>query len=128
MSDKLTFRLLGAPFGAHLGAEPPLEAGLALDSEKAQAPSQLRGFRRTADWPADVRIALTDGAEVVEALGYVSACQACAENATIAFEYLLDAVTACDPTSTEYVMCRPVCCPSCGGEIREQTLVLPQSL
>ena len=73
----------------------------------------------------DLRIALSDGSEMVEALEYVSACEHCVENATIPFDYIIDAVTDCDPTATRYVMCEPLICPACGGEIREGTRVLP---
>jgi hypothetical protein len=55
---------------------------------------------------------------------WVSACERCAENAAVTLNYLLDALTGCDPHSTEYVMCRAARCPSCSGEITEKTLVV----
>jgi hypothetical protein len=72
----------------------------------------------------DIDVALVDEAAMLEALLYVSACEHCAENATIAFDYLLDAVTGCDPTETEYVMCRPATCPGCSAPITEKTRVV----
>ena len=54
---------------------------------------------------------------------WLTACEHCASNATIALDYLLDALLGCDP-ATEYVMCRPARCPSCSSEITEKTLVV----
>jgi len=54
---------------------------------------------------------------------WLIACEYCASNATVALDYLLDALLGCDPM-TEYVMCRPARCPSCSSAITEKTLVV----
>jgi hypothetical protein len=59
------------------------------------------------------------------ALQFVIGCEHCAEYSGITFEYLLDAITGCDPVTTQYVMCRPVHCPRCSREMTEKTLVTP---
>ena len=54
---------------------------------------------------------------------WVLGCQFCDKNATVRLDYLLDALTESDPAA-EYLMFRPVLCPSCAGEITEKTLVV----
>jgi hypothetical protein len=54
----------------------------------------------------------------------VVACECCATGAGISFDYVLDAVTGCDPGITEYVMSHPAKCPRCSGEVTEKTLVI----
>jgi len=71
----------------------------------------------------DVDIVLIDEVDVREVEHWLAACQHCAENATLALEYVLDAVTGCQPEATEYMMCRPARCPSCSGYVTEKTLV-----
>jgi len=71
----------------------------------------------------EVDIAFVDEPMVFGAEEWVSACQACDEKAQIPFDYLLDALTGCDPRLTEYLMSRIAQCPRCGGEINEKTLI-----
>jgi hypothetical protein len=54
---------------------------------------------------------------------FVFACEHCAEYAPMALDYLLDALTGCDPTITTYLMRRPAHCPSCSARLTEKTLV-----
>jgi hypothetical protein len=68
-------------------------------------------------------IVLIDEATVAETEQWVAACEHCAENVSIAFDYILDAITGSDPESTEYLMCRTGRCPFCSGAITEKTLV-----
>ena len=70
-----------------------------------------------------INIVLVGEALLGETEQWLSACEQCAENVAITLDYLLDALTGCDPRWTEYVMCRPARCPSCSSEIREKTLV-----
>jgi hypothetical protein len=72
----------------------------------------------------DTNVVLIDQAMLDRAQASISGCEACAPSAEITFDYILDAVTECDPTVTEYVMCRPAKCPCCFHEITEKTLVL----
>jgi hypothetical protein len=71
----------------------------------------------------ELDIVLIDENILVEVEHVVMSCEACAENAATALDYLLDALTGCDPTVTTYLMRRPVRCPSCFGQIKEKTLV-----
>ena len=78
------------------------------------------------DWPPEeMHIVLVEDAQLLEAQAFVIACERCASNAEISFEYLLDAVTGCDPSVTEYVMSHRAKCPQCLREITEKTLVIP---
>ena len=68
-------------------------------------------------------VVLVDEDTLVKTQRYVSACEHCAENANITFDYLLDEITGCDP-ATHYLMCRPASCPCCSGDVTEKTLVV----
>ena len=72
----------------------------------------------------DIDVDLVDEATVMETQRWVFACEHCAENAAIPFDYLLDASTGCDPATTDYVMYRPARCPRCSREVTEKTLVV----
>ena len=71
----------------------------------------------------DLDIVLIEEPILSEALEWVSGCENCAENAFTTFDYLLDAVTGCDPIVTEYMMWRPGLCPQCAGDVTEKTHV-----
>ena len=58
-----------------------------------------------------------------EALDWVSGCENCNTEAVHSFDYVLDATTGADPTSTEYLLFRPAMCPECNGHITEKTRV-----
>ena len=72
----------------------------------------------------EVEIVLVDENVLREAEAYLSGCEHCAEFVAISFDYLLDAITHCNPLITEYVMCRPAKCPRCSRNITETTLVI----
>ena len=71
----------------------------------------------------EINIVLIDEKLVMEAEQWILGCEHCADNAGIALDYILDAVTGCDPDLTEYIMCRPASCPFCSSEIHEKTQV-----
>jgi hypothetical protein len=71
----------------------------------------------------EVDVAFIDEPLVVEAEEFVSGCEHCDDAALIPFDYVLDALTACDPSKTEPLMRRIAQCPRCLGEITEKTLV-----
>ena len=52
---------------------------------------------------------------------WVSGCEHCTENAAMILDYLLDALTGCSPTRTQYLLCRPAKCPACSSDITEAT-------
>jgi len=69
-------------------------------------------------------IVLIDEAIIDEAQLSVSACEHCCKDASMTFDFFLDALTGCDPMTTEYLMCRPAKCPRCLGSITEKTRIL----
>ena len=60
-----------------------------------------------------------------EAEGWIASCEHCDEDCEHSFDQILDSLTACDPTSTEYFMCREAACPRCQSSVTEKTLVSP---
>jgi hypothetical protein len=71
----------------------------------------------------EIDVAFVDEPLVFGAEEYVSSCRQCNEAAAIPFDYLLDALTGCDPRLTEYLMSRVAQCPRCSAEINEKTCV-----
>ena len=71
-------------------------------------------------------VVFVDEPTLLEAQRFVSGCEHCSpESAEITFDYLLDVVTSCDPTITEYVICHAAKCPRCRHEVMEKTLIIP---
>jgi hypothetical protein len=70
-------------------------------------------------------IVLLSESQIIEAEDFVVGCEQCAAHAEISFDYLLDALTGSDPSSTEYLMPRPAKCPQCLGDVTEKTLIIP---
>ena len=71
----------------------------------------------------EIDIAFIDDPLVLGAEHYVSGCYQCDERAALPFDYVLDAITGCDPRLTEYLMARLAQCPRCNCKINEKTLV-----
>ena len=71
----------------------------------------------------EINIVLIRENLVAEAEEFVAACEHCANNAFVALDYVLDALTGCDPQVTEYMMCRPARCPACSNPVHEKTLI-----
>ena len=71
-------------------------------------------------------VVLADDLVIVRAQSLMSACERCHDGARISFDYLLDAVTGCDPCETEYLMCRRARCPRCSSEVCEKTRIIPE--
>ena len=69
-------------------------------------------------------IVLVNESELSEAQAFVVACEFCSTIAELPFDYLLDAITGCDPRVTEYLMCHRVECPCCFSELSEKTRVV----
>lgn len=68
-------------------------------------------------------IVLVNESELSEAQAFVVACEFCSTSAGIPFDYLLDAITGCDPSVTEYVLSHRAKCPGCFCGLTEKTLV-----
>ena len=60
-----------------------------------------------------------------EAEEWIGSCEQCSERAEYSFDQLLDSLTGCDPTQTEYLMLREAQCPRCQSHINEKTLISP---
>jgi hypothetical protein len=75
--------------------------------------------------PEQQHVVLIDVATVQEAQLIVSGCESCSEDAELPFDYILDGLTGCDPTVTDYVLEVPARCLQCGAEINEKTLIVP---
>jgi len=71
----------------------------------------------------DTEFVLLDVEDVNIALKVVVACEACYPEAEISFDWIIDQITNRDPLVTEYLMPAAACCPACGSEVHEKTLV-----
>jgi hypothetical protein len=70
----------------------------------------------------EIEVLLIDETVLKEALHWVTGCEQCSPNASIHFDYVLDAVVGADPT-TEYIMQQAVKCPACSSDITEKTRI-----
>jgi hypothetical protein len=77
--------------------------------------------------PEETDVVFVDEPTLLEAQVFISGCEHCEpERAEISFDQILDSITGCDPTVTEYVICRPACCSRCNHAVMEKTLVLAE--
>ena len=75
----------------------------------------------------DTDVVFVNKETLAEAEGFIAACEHCEPaRAEIGFEQVLDNITACDPTVTEYVICHAARCPNCDHEVMEKTLIVPR--
>ena len=75
----------------------------------------------------DTDVVFVNRETLAEAEDFIAACEACEPaRAEIGFDQVLDALTGCDPTVTEYVICHAARCPQCRCEVMEKTLVVPR--
>jgi hypothetical protein len=72
----------------------------------------------------DTDIVFVDAGTLLEAESRIVHCERCCGDAELTFDYVLDALTQCDPAVTEYLLCRPAKCPTCLGDVTEKTLVV----
>jgi len=68
-------------------------------------------------------IILINESVLLEAQALIATCERCDDQAEIAFDYLLDAITGSDPTTTEYLLPKPARCPQCLSAVSEKTLI-----
>ena len=88
---------------------------------EGDAPNAALDFGQCWD---ENKVVLVNEDLLSEAQAFISGCEHCCDaSAEIAFDYILDALTECDPTITEYVLCRTAQCPRCHHEVTEKTLV-----
>jgi hypothetical protein len=53
----------------------------------------------------------------------IASCQTCNNDAELPFDWVLDEITGCDGTTTDYFLTEPARCPRCGCSVIEKTLV-----
>jgi hypothetical protein len=76
--------------------------------------------------PEQQNVFLIDAAILHEAERLIESCEGCNPvGAEIQFDWVLDRITASDPSVTGYVLEQPAKCPNCRREILEKTLVEP---
>jgi DNA-directed RNA polymerase subunit RPC12/RpoP len=72
-------------------------------------------------------VVFVDKETLAEAEDFLAACEHCdPARAEISFDQVLDSLTGCDPTVTEYVICHAARCPHCRHEVMEKTLIVPR--
>src|SRR2546425_2689117 len=91
-----------------------------------QAEDGIRDKLVTGVQTCALPILLVDGRTLIEAESLISGCEHCNRDAEISFDYVLDELTGCDPTRTEYLMYRAGRCPNCRSEVTEKTLITPE--
>jgi hypothetical protein len=73
--------------------------------------------------PEQQNVVLIDAATLQKAQRMIAGCEACSEDAEIPFDNILDRLTGCDPSVTDFVLEVPARCLQCGAEIKEKTLI-----
>ena len=53
----------------------------------------------------------------------IASCESCNKDAELPFDWILDEVTGCDGSTTDYFLTEPAQCPRCGCTVMEKTLV-----
>jgi hypothetical protein len=72
----------------------------------------------------ETNVVLVDAEAVRTPLRWIRACEACMPvEAQMPFDWVLDQVTGCDPTVTDYVLAQAGICPHCRGSVTEKTLI-----
>lgn len=70
-------------------------------------------------------VVFIDQPMLMEAQSFIGACEHCSDVAELPFDQLLDSLTGCDPSTTEYIICHAAKCKACDHDVTEKTLVLP---
>ena len=73
-----------------------------------------------------VRVLALSAATIRRAQETISSCEACNNDAELPFDWVLDEVTGCNGSTTDYFLTEPARCPRCGCSVIEKTLVEPQ--
>jgi hypothetical protein len=122
--DSVTDYILCEPAKCGRCGAPIFETTLVVPSpsETASEGSALLYF----DVPIEeTNIVLVNEDLLTEAEEWIGSCEHCYENCEHSFDQILDALTECDPTNTDYLMCREAKCPRCHSSVTEKTLVSP---
>jgi hypothetical protein len=105
-------------------AAPIFEKTLVDFDGKAKAALNQLQFVDARD--AGQELVFIDEATLIEAQDLIVGCEYCSDEAELLFDQILDAVTGCDPATTEYVICHPAKCGFCHREVMEKTMVVPR--
>ena len=120
----LTEYFLCAPMQCPRCDTPIFERTLVDFTGKAKAALEAIQYYDCRDEEQDV--IFIDESTLLDAQSFIAACEHCSERAEIPFDQVLDAITGCDPRTTEYVICHAAKCGKCNSDVMEKTLVLPQ--
>jgi len=72
----------------------------------------------------NIRLMTLDVETIRQAQKLIKSCEQCESAlAQVPFDYVLDKITGCDPSATEYVLSEPAECPRCKVAVFEGTLV-----
>jgi hypothetical protein len=71
----------------------------------------------------DVHILALGAVTIRRAQGAITSCESCNQNAELPFDWILDEVTGCDGSRTDYILTEPARCPRCSSAVIEKTLV-----
>ena len=74
--------------------------------------------------PEDQVIVLVEHEIVCKAEGFIKSCEHCnLDGAEWPFNAVLDRLTGCDPSVTDYVLEHPAKCPNCHRDVLEETFI-----
>jgi hypothetical protein len=76
--------------------------------------------------PEQQNVVLIDAATLRQAERMIESCEQCNPDAEIPFDWILDRVTGCKGSVTDYILESPAKGPHCRHEILEKTLVEPE--
>jgi len=124
-NDGMTEYFLGVPTecpkcGASIFEKTPVDCD---GKAKAALEEEYRAFDIRDE---DQEVIFIDEVTLADAQGFIDACEHCSDEAEMPFDQLLDAITGCDPSLTEYVICHAAKCRSCGHDVMEKTLIVPR--
>ncbi len=72
-----------------------------------------------------LNVLLVDAAIVSNAERLIESCEHCNRFAQIPLAWILDQITGCDRSVTDYLLERPAKCPKCGHDVLEKTRIEP---
>jgi hypothetical protein len=116
--------ILGSSTHCPKCSAPIFEHTLVDYEGKAQAALEAE-YRYFDVCDEDQDVVFVDESTLLDAEGFIAACEHCSERAEMPFDQLLDAITGCDPSKTEYVICHAARCGACEHDVMEKTLILP---
>jgi hypothetical protein len=114
--------LVGHPIACPRCASPILETTLVTVVDERR--TELR--TETVELPdGETNVVFVDEATLFEAERFISGCENCeTDTAEITFDYILDEVTGCNPTITDYSLCYPAKCRRCRHEVMPKTCIV----